>query len=303
MYFNTATPSLTAVGFQSLRSNTGGTSNTAIGFQSLYANFTGSNSVAVGHQALYSNTSGGNNVGIGTFSLLNNLTGTGNIAIGGDSMYTNTTGQNNVCVGYRSLYLSSGSSNNVFVGHKTGQATANTSGSVCVGYQAYTYTGGTNSNQIVIGTDIIANNDNQIRIGITANSTGSMSSNYQGGIRGRTTNINDAVAVLIDSNGQLGTSSSSITKKRDIIDMGDSTSPLLSLRPVRFKWKPEVSTSEFYNYGLIAEEVDLIFPDLVIKDNEGNCETVKYHELAVMLLNELKKVNTRLIQVETQLNI
>ncbi len=100
----------------------------------------------------------------------------------------------------------------------------------------------------------------------------------------------DAVAVMIDSNGQLGTVSSSRRFKEDVRDMGDTTSRLLELRPVIFRYKQEVQSGERpLEYGLIAEEVAEIFPELVVYDEEGQPFTIRYHILSSMLLNELQK--------------
>ncbi len=108
------------------------------------------------------------------------------------------------------------------------------------------------------------------------------------------TGVGNAVAVLIDSNGQLGTINSSRRFKEEIRDMGDATERLLELRPVTFRYKPEVQSGERpVEYGLIAEEVAEVFPDLVIYDEEGLPFTVKYHLLSSMLLNELKKLRER----------
>src|SRR4029079_19568961 len=115
------------------------------------------------------------------------------------------------------------------------------------------------------------------------------------GIRGVTTANANAIPVLVDSAGQLGTVSSSRRFKKDIADMGDLTERLLELRPVVFHYKQEQSMPDDsevpLEYGLIAEEVAEVFPDLVVYDEEGLPFTVKYHLLSAMLLNEMKKSN------------
>jgi hypothetical protein len=119
------------------------------------------------------------------------------------------------------------------------------------------------------------------------------------GIRGITTGNANAIPVLIDSAGQLGTVSSSRRFKEEIRDMGALTERLLELRPVVFRYKPEVQSGERpLEYGLIAEEVAEIFPDLVVYDEEGQPFTVKYHLMSSMLLNELKKQHERLERQE-----
>ncbi len=100
--------------------------------------------------------------------------------------------------------------------------------------------------------------------------------------------------MLIDSAGQLGTISSSRRFKEEIADMGELTDRLLELRPVVFRYKPGVQEGERpLEYGLIAEEVAEVFPELVVYD-EGKPFTVKYHLLSAMLLNELKKTRAAL---------
>jgi hypothetical protein len=114
---------------------------------------------------------------------------------------------------------------------------------------------------------------------------------FLAGIRGVTTGVADAIPVLIDSAGQLGTVSSSRRFKEEIRDMGEATERLLQLRPVLFRYKPEVqSGARPLEYGLIAEEVAEIFPELVVHDEEGKPFTVKYHLLSSMLLNELQRL-------------
>ena len=105
-----------------------------------------------------------------------------------------------------------------------------------------------------------------------------------------TTGIDDAVPVLVDSAGQLGTVSSSRRYKQDIEDMAGASESLLSLRPVTFRYKKTFKDGDKpIQYGLIAEEVAEVFPDLVVYTEDGEPETVKYHLLATLLLNELQK--------------
>ena len=113
---------------------------------------------------------------------------------------------------------------------------------------------------------------------------------FASGVRGVTTGNNDAIPVLIDSNGQLGTTSSSRRYKEDIQDMGDASSDLMLLRPVTFRYqKPFADGSKPIQYGLIAEEVAEVYPDLVARSENGQIETVKYQVLDSMLLNELQE--------------
>jgi hypothetical protein len=113
---------------------------------------------------------------------------------------------------------------------------------------------------------------------------------FIGGIRGRTTGTANAIPVLIDSNGQLGTTSSSRRYKEDIDDMAEASAGLMRLHPVTFRYKKAyVDGLKPVDYGLIAEEVAEVYPDLVARDSEGRVETVQYQKLTPMLLNELQK--------------
>jgi hypothetical protein len=119
------------------------------------------------------------------------------------------------------------------------------------------------------------------------------------GIRGVTTALNDAVGVLIASNGQLGTVSSSRRYKEDIADMGEASAGLLDLRPVTFTYKSDSDPSgRRVQYGLIAEEVALVYPGLVATGPDGRAETVMYHFLAPMLVNEVQR-QQRTIEAQT----
>jgi hypothetical protein len=137
-----------------------------------------------------------------------------------------------------------------------------------------------------------------IRIG----AAGTQAAAFIAGIYGVTTSASNAVPVLIDSNGNLGTISSSRRYKEDIQDMGDTSSGLLRLRPVTFRYKkPYEDGSRPIQYGLIAEEVAEVYPDLVARSADGQVETVKYQLLDSMLLNELQKQNATIAAQKEQI--
>jgi hypothetical protein len=171
-----------------------------------------------------------------------------------------------------------------------------------VGFGAGESTTGNDSIFLGSGADGVAGDSNVIRIGGTVVGTGSGQQNrtFINGIRGVTTGLADAVPVLIDSAGQLGTVSSSRRYKKEIEDMGDASSQLLGLRPVTFKYRQEpVQGEQPLQFGLIAEEVAAVLPELVVYDAEHRPETVRYHLLSSMLLNELQK-QARLNQEQQQ---
>ena len=117
-----------------------------------------------------------------------------------------------------------------------------------------------------------------------------------------TTGVNNAVTVVVDGNGQLGTVSSSRRYKEDIADMGDASARLLALRPVTFRYrKPYDNGEKPVQYGLIAEEVAEVFPELAVLNAEGRPETVKYQDLAPLLLNEVQKLRTEKEQLRVRL--
>jgi hypothetical protein len=164
-----------------------------------------------------------------------------------------------------------------------------------------------NSNSIYIGSlGSASDSAGTIQIG----TGGTQTSFFAAGITGVTTGANDAVAVVIDSHGQLGTINSSQRFKEDIQDMGDASDGLLRLRPVTYRYKQAYEDgSKPLDYGLIAEEVATIYPDLVVRDRDGKIQTVQYQKLTPMLLNELQKqaeqirtLEDRLAQIEEFLN-
>ena len=174
---------------------------------------------------------------------------------------------NNVAIGYRALYNNIGGNRNIALGTAAG----------------FNQTGIYN---IAIGNYGSCGDSFTIRIGDTNHSE-----TFIAGIHGSSVSI-DGVGVLVDSAGRLGTAISSRRFKDDVGDMGDATKPLFDLRPVIFRYKQHKEThgdDAPVEYGLIAEEVAGVFPDLVVYDDEGRPETVKYHLLGSMLLNEMQK--------------
>jgi hypothetical protein len=150
----------------------------------------------------------------------------------------------------------------------------------------------------MIGNQGQSGDDHVIRIGDVQTKT------FIAGIRGKSTVNNDAVTVMIDSVGQLGTVNSSRRFKEDIRDMGDASTNLLRLRPVTYRYKEAYADgSKPMDYGLIAEEVAEIYPGLVIKSRDGLIETVQYQKLAPMLLNELQKQNQRAQQQDETIRL
>jgi hypothetical protein len=270
----------TAAGFLALAADTTGGSNTAFGLSALGNNTTGSLNTAVGIATLSSNISGTNNTAVGNAALFGNTVGTFNAAIGTQALGGNTTGTSNTAVGAGALSSNTTGSNNVAVGDN---AAANV--------------GAGNSNNIHIANQGASGDSGVIRIG----TPGTQSSFFVAGVNGVTT-TNSAVPVLIDTtNGQLGVTSSSRRYKEDIQDMGDSSRALMHLRPVTFLYKKSFADgTKPIQYGLIAEEVAEVYPDLVARSSDGQIETVKYQVLPAMLLNEVQRQDREIRLLEQQ---
>jgi hypothetical protein len=245
-----------AAGPGSLQQNTTGEYNTATGATALQQNTTGEYNAAIGASAMEFNTTGSFNAAIGAYALVYN-TGTYNTASGAYALNNNTTGSNNIAIGPSAAIRVSSGNNNIHIGSQ-----------------------GVSSD---IGT---------IRIGgnTALGDPATQSSFFASGIRGVTTGSNNAVPVVIDSAGQLGTVSSSRRFKEDIQDMGEASRGLMQLRPVTFRYqKPFADGSKPIQYGLIAEEVAEVYRDLVAYSADGQMETVKYQVLDSMLLNEVQR--------------
>jgi hypothetical protein len=290
---NTTGSGNTASGAFSLNANTTGSSNTASGGGSLYSNTTGIYNTASGASSLYSNTTAIYNTASGSSSLYSNTTGAGNTASGSSSLQTNTTGIYNTASGYQAMFYNTTGHQNTASGYQSLFLNTTGNGNIAIGRQAgFALT--TGHDNIDIGNAGAAAEGNTIRIG-----NSSQTRTFIAGIRGVTTGRADAVAVLIDSNGQLGTVSSSCRFKKDMQDMGETSSRLMELRPVTFRYKAQPDGP--LQYGLIAEEVEQVMPELVVRDATGQPETVAYHELPAMLLNELQKQHATIQAQQAQL--
>jgi trimeric autotransporter adhesin len=262
----------TADGYDALSNNTTGNYNTASGYQALgntTANNTGSYNTATGTSALQANTTGGANTATGAFALGVNNIGSDNTADGYGALAFNNTGYQNTALGAFALGGNSTGTNNI-----------------AIGYDAAVNVSGANSYNIEIGTTGTSTDNGVISIG----TSGVQTSFFAQGIYGISSGNNSAIPVLVDSSGQLVTVSSSRRFKEDIQDMGEASSGLMRLRPVTFRYKkPLADGSQPIQYGLIAEEVAEVYPDLVSYSADGQIETVKYQLLDSMLLNEVQR--------------
>ncbi len=270
LFANTTGDQNTATGYDALRYNTTGYANSAIGSGALYQNATGSYNTASGRGALANNTAGDYNTASGDKTLLSNTTGSSNTAYGREALASNTWGNYNTASGEQALHNNTIGSNNIGLGFQAGHNVTSGSDNIHIGN-----TGLNESTTTRLGTV-------QTRAFIA-------------GIRGRTTGYANAVPVVIDSEGQLGTISSSARFKEDINDMAGYSGRLYDLRPVTYRYKePATDGSKPLEPGLIAEEVAEVYPDLVAYGADGKIETVQYHKLTPMLLNELHQLQKTL---------
>ena len=288
----------TAVGNTALNQNYDGYANTALGNGALYANTGGDENTAVGTSALYSNITGSANTAMGRWALFYNTGGGSNTAVGYYSLSLNNTGYSNTAIGFRSLYHNEGGYNTAVGSYALNGATEG-SYNTAVGDNAGYYPDGdfTGSGNIYLGYNagpLSATESLTIRIGRNQTET-YIAGIYSGTASGR--------AVYVNSNGKLGTVTSSRRYKEDIADMGDASSNLMKLRPVSFYYRSEYSDGpRTLQYGLIAEEVAEVYPDLVIYDPKtGQPETVSYHLVNAMLLNEVQKQQRKIQDLEERL--
>jgi len=263
------------LGDDALLSLTSGLANTANGHHSLLSNTTGPFNTAIGYSALFSNTTGVNNTATGGGALLLNTTGSGNTATGDSALYNNTTGGFNTANGAGALSSNTTGSRNIAVGFQAGHALT------------------TGSNNIYIGNRGGGFGEcSSIRIGMT----GTQNATFIAGISRAT--VPTGVAVIVDADGKLGTVVSSERFKDSIQPMDEASEAILRLEPVTFRYKHELDPDGIPQFGLVAEQVEKVNPDLVVRDNHGKPYTVCYEAVNAMLLNEFLKAHRKLQQQE-----
>lgn len=278
----------TALGSSALRNNTAGSGNTAAGVAALYSNTEGEDNSAFGTSALGSNSSGSFNTASGVEALERNSEGERNTASGHRALAFNTTGNWNSAVGADALGGNIYGSYNVAAG--VSALTSNYTGNRNVALGAYSGVLNSSGSDSVWIASYGVNESNTLRIG-NGTGTGYFQQNraFISGIRGIMPGP-DALTVRIDGDGQLGTAASTRRVKEEISDMGAASSGLHELRPVTFRYRESFAgVDQPIRYGLIAEEVAEIFPELVAYDQEGQPAAVLDHLLTSMLLNEVQK--------------
>jgi len=229
------------------------------------ARFLASHNTASGDFALYSNTSGDDNTADGHFALFHNITGPKNTATGHGALYRNTTGETNTASGFNALSNNTAGSGNIALGASAGTNLR------------------TGNKNIDIGNAAVTDESNTIRIGNVAN----QSAAFIAGTSGAT--VAGGVGVIVDSQGHLGTVVSSERFKDNVQPMDKASEAILTLKPVTFRYKKELDPDGIPQFGLVAEQVEKVNPDLVARDEEGKPYTVRYEAVNAMLLNELKE--------------
>jgi len=262
----------TAIGTPDLEFNTTGSGNTAIGAQVLEFNGAGNDNTAIGSEALHANN-GNQNTATGDSALVANTTGFNNTASGFDGLFNNMTGHNNTADGYSALALNTGSSN-IAIGSNAGFNLI------------------TGSNNIDIGSVGAEGESNTIRLG----TRGTQRKTLIAGISGAT--VPGGVGVIVGSNGQLGTVLSSERFKEAVKPMDKASEAILALKPVTFFYKHDLDHEGIPQFGLIAEQVAKVNPDLVARDEQGKPYTVRYEAVNAMLLNEFLKEHKRVQEQE-----
>jgi hypothetical protein len=264
---NTTGNDNTANGYQALFSNAGGSGNVANGFQSLLSNTSGDDNTATGDQALLNNNSGQANVANGVQSLYSNTTGNQNTADGAYALYRNTTGAFNTAIGTLALLNNTAGRENTAVGDSAGLNLTTGDGNVCIGYDVRGVAGEFNTTRI----------------------------------RNIYSSLASERAVYVNSENKLGTLFSTRRVKDDIKPMDKASEGILALKPVTFRYKKEVEPNGAIQFGLIAEEVAEVDPDLVILDTKGKPESVRYEAINSMLLNEFLKEHKKVEKLEATL--
>jgi hypothetical protein len=259
----------TFLGDDVLISNTTGFANTANGEAALASNTNGIQNTANGVSALFSNTTGNNNTANGDEALLSNTTGIRNTANGGGALLRNSTGGNNTADGVNALTSNTTGGGNIALGFNAG-------GNLTTG-----------NRNIDIGNVGNAGESNTIRIG----TKGGHTATFIAGISGVT--VAGGVGVIIDTNGHLGTVTSSARFKEAVKPMDKASEAILALKPVTFRYKHELDPDGIPQFGLVAEQVETVNPDLVVRDASGKVYSVRYEAVNAMLLNEFLKAHRK----------
>jgi len=298
-YGNGALVSLTSgvwnsgFGFEALNHDTAGKNNTAIGLRSLFSDTSGSYNTANGVYALYGNTTGFFNTAAGAFALANNTKGSQNTANGYGALYRNT-GDDNTAAGFGALFSNTIGEQSVAIG--TVALFRNTTGTsnTAIGHAALNENTTGNFN-VALGNSagLLASGSSNVYIGSgMLGVPGESNACYIASIFGQTSA--NGIPVLVNSDNKLGTTTSSKRFKEEIKAIDKASEVLLALKPVTFRYKKEIDPAGTPQFGLVAEDVEKVNPDLVVRDKEGKPYTVRYDQVNSMLLNEFLKAHRKI---------
>jgi hypothetical protein len=274
LYSDTTGRANTAVGLNAMRFNVTGEFNTAVGVNALYFNdgdpaiHRASDNSAFGAYALFANSTGNANTATGYQALLSNTNGTQSTANGAFALFSNTTGTSNTAIGYAALNENTTGNFNVALGNSAG---------------------------------LLASGSRNVYIGSGMEGVpGESNACYIASIFGQTSA--NGIPVLVNSDNKLGTATSSKRFKEEIKPMGQASDALLALKPVSFRYKKEIDPKGTAQFGLVAEEVEKVNPDLVVRDKEGKPYSVRYDQVNAMLLNEFLKAHRKIEEQQKQID-
>jgi hypothetical protein len=279
----------TAEGTNALQHLTTGAGNTAAGWYSLFTTSTGDLNTAVGAGTLVSNSTGSHNTANGALALLLNTTGNFNTAVGDSALYLNTEGFGNTAIGNRALNNNNNGILNTAIGNGALGSNSNGNSNTALGTNALAAnTSGLGNTALGQGAGSNVTTAGEVTcIGNNVQGANVDDTTWIGNVFGVTTQSGTTAPVIVSNDGQLGTVVSSERFKKDIASMNNASDAILSLRPVTFHYKTDTKGTP--QFGLIAEEVGKVNPELVLLDKEGKPYTVRYDAVNAMLLNEFLK--------------
>jgi hypothetical protein len=288
-----------AVGAFALYNNVGGVANNAFGVNALLQNVIGVGNTAIGHAALQNNDSTGNGLGayntaVGSGALSENTDGDSNSAVGVGALSSNVWGSKNQTMGFQAMFSNITGNSNVAIGDSALHTNASGSFYTIVGSHAGFDVEG--SENIYVGDSVgsgVMSESGTIRIGDSNLQTAT----YIAGISGQT--ASDGVAVYVNTDGKLGTVTSSARFKEQIKPMDKASEVILALNPVSFRYKEEVDPKGIPQFGLVAEDVEKVSHDLVARDRDGKPYTVRYDAVNAMLLNEFLKEHRKVEELKS----
>jgi trimeric autotransporter adhesin len=275
LLLNTSGFQNTATGAFALLYNSTGQSNTANGFDALFNNTEGSGNTANGVAALFSNTTGGGNTAVGAGALFSNITDAANTAVGVNALSANVAGSNNTAVGTNALLDLGNGYNNIALGDSAGGALQQGNNNILIG----------NFGDVELFNSIFIGREGVHNFTVIA------------GIYGQPTQ--NGLPVYIDANHRLGTTTSSRRFKQDVKPMDKASDSLLALRPVTFRYNKAIDPAGRRQFGLVAEDVEKVSPDLVVCDKKGKPYAVRYDQVNAMLLNEFLKEHRQVQEQKT----